>query len=98
MSHRVVFEPTASRELHEASDFYDLEQPGLGSDFLDAVEAALSTVAERPAAFPIHLGQTRKYVLDRFPYSILYWFDDVNVHVSAIAHHKRRPGYWDERR
>jgi plasmid stabilization system protein ParE len=97
MSHEVAFEPTANLELNEAADFYDLERPGLGTEFLDAVEAALIVVADKPAAFPIELGETRKRVVNRFPYSIMYWFDDATVHVSAIAHHKRRPGYWGDR-
>jgi len=60
MSHSVVFEPTASLELNEAANFYDLERPGLGTEFLDAVEAALIVVADTPAALPIELGETRK--------------------------------------
>jgi plasmid stabilization system protein ParE len=97
VSHEVLFEPAASRELNEAADFYDLEQPGLGSEFLDAVEAALLTVVDNPRAFPILLGETRRRVVSRFPYSLLYWFDGTTVHVSAVAHHKQRPGYWGER-
>jgi plasmid stabilization system protein ParE len=97
MTHEVLFEPAASRELNEAADFYDLEQLGLGTAFLDAVQAALLTVADNPQAFPLELGETRKCVVSRFPYSILYWFDGAVVHVSAIAHHKRRPGYWGDR-
>jgi hypothetical protein len=42
-------------------------------------------------------AETRKCLVSRFPYSILYWFDATTVHVSAIAHHRRRPGYWGER-
>ena len=97
MSHSVAFEPTASLELNEAADFYDLERPGLGTEFLDAVEAALTVVADTPAAFPIELGETRKRVISRFPHSIMYWFDDATVHVSAIAHHRQRPRYWGDR-
>jgi plasmid stabilization system protein ParE len=97
MSYGVVFERTASLELNEAADFYDLERPGLGSEFLDAVETALVAVADKPAAFPIELGETRKRVVRRFRYSIMYWFDDATVHVSAIAHHSRRPRYWSDR-
>jgi plasmid stabilization system protein ParE len=93
----VLFEPAASHELNEAADFYDLERPGLGTEFLDAVETALLAVADNPGASPIELGETRKRVVRRFPYSILYSFDDTVVHVSAIAHHRRRPGYWGER-
>ncbi len=97
MSHEVLFEPAASRELNEAAVFYDLEQPGLGSAFLDAVESALLAVVDNPCAFPVLLGETRKRVVGRFPYSILYWVDGTTIHVTAIAHHRRRPDYWEER-
>ena len=97
MTYEVLFEPAASGELNEAADFYDLERLGLGTVFLDAVQAALLSVAENPKAFPIEMGETRKRVVSRFPYSILYWFDGTVVHVSAIAHHSRRPGYWGDR-
>jgi plasmid stabilization system protein ParE len=97
MSHSVAFEPTASLELNEAAAFYALERPGLGTEFLDAVEAALIAVADKPAAFPIELGETRKRVISRFPYSVMYWFDDATVHVSAIAHHRQRPRYGGDR-
>jgi len=97
VSCEVLFEPAASRELNEAADFYDLEQPGLGAAFLDAVEAALFAVVHNPCAFPVLLGETRKRVVRRFPYSILYWFDGKTVHVLAVAHHRQRPGYWRER-
>jgi len=69
----------------------------LGTEFLDVVEAALTIVAGTPAAFPIELGETRKRVISRFPYSIMCWFDDATVHVSAIAHHRQRPRYWGDR-
>jgi hypothetical protein len=52
MSHEVLFEPAAARELNEAADFYDLERSGLGTKFLDAVEVALISVAENPGPFP----------------------------------------------
>ena len=93
MTHRALFEPAASRELTEAADFYDLQQLGLGTAFLDPVQAALLAVAENPEAFPLLLGKTRKRVVSRFPYSVLYWFDGTVVHVSAIAHHGQRPDY-----
>ncbi|MBN1628299.1 MAG: type II toxin-antitoxin system RelE/ParE family toxin [Thermoleophilia bacterium] len=92
----MLFEPNACYELNEAADFYDLERRGLGNEFLDAVESALLTVADNPEAFPVVLGETRKRVVGRFPYSIMYWFDDTAVHVSAIAHHRQRPNYWGE--
>ena len=93
----VQFDPAAAHELREAADFYDLQRPGLGDEFLDEARAVLDRVAERPEAWPVTLGETRKAVLSRFPYSIMYWIDDTGVNVSAVAHHSRRPFYWGDR-
>jgi plasmid stabilization system protein ParE len=97
VSFPVTFDPAARTELFAAADFYDLEHPSLGSEFLDAVYDGLSRVAEHPGSAPIALGETRKLVLDRFPYSIMYWIDRSGVVVSAVAHHSRRPFYWGDR-
>jgi plasmid stabilization system protein ParE len=93
---RIFFEHSAGRELDEAADFYDLERPGLGIEFVDAVYEALGDLLDYPESCPIHLGETRKLVLERFPYSILYWTDGATIAVSAVAHQRRRPGYWED--
>ena len=97
MTLSVRFDLAARYELYEAADFYDLEQPGLGSEFLDEVEATLGRIADYPEASPVARGETRSAVLGRFPYSIMYWIDDSGVNVSAVAHHSRRPFYWGDR-
>jgi plasmid stabilization system protein ParE len=93
---RVFFEHSAGRELEDAADFYDLERPGLGTEFVDAVYEALGDLLEFPEACPVLLGETRRLVLRRFPYSVLYWVDGDTLAVSAIAHQRRRPGYWGD--
>jgi len=93
----IFFDPAAERELEEAADFYDLESAGLGTEFLEAVHVALTGLLDFPESCPLLLGKTRKLVLERFPYSVMYWLDDELVVVSAIAHQSRRPGYWRAR-
>lgn len=97
MSLPVAFDPAAQHELLEAAEFYDLERPGLGGALLDEVEAALRRIADHPESCPVELGETRKLVLDRFPYSIMYWIGAAGIVVSAIAHQRRRPYYWGDR-
>ncbi len=97
MTDFVTFDLAAERELLEAVEFYDLERPGLGQLFLNEVEAALQHIVDYPQGAPVPLGETRKLVLDRFPYSIMYWLDESGVVVSAVAHHSRRPFYWQHR-
>jgi toxin ParE1/3/4 len=93
----VRFHPTAQDELDQAADFYDLESPGLGSTFLNAVERALQQVRDHPESAPIILGSNRKKVVARFPFSVVYFVLEGTVVVLALAHQRRRPYYWRQR-
>jgi len=97
MIHDVRFYPEAELELLETADFYDHERPGLGTDFLDEVDRALRGAVEYPEASPLALGLTRKLVLKRFPYLVMYYLSGDRVVVSAVAHQRRRPDYWRDR-
>jgi len=94
---RVGFHPDAKREMREAADFYDLERPGLGAEFLDAVEGTMRRVIEHPESSPTVLGQVRRCRVTRFPYSVVFSVRGGGIFVSAIAHHSRRPFYWQSR-
>jgi toxin ParE1/3/4 len=44
-----------------------------------------------------YLYGTRRYVLRHFPHLVLYLLRDARVIIVAIAHGKRRPGFWAKR-
>lgn len=90
----------ARQELFESSAFYDEESRGLGQVFLDAVEQAIERLRTYPQAGPEIRGQVRRLLVARFPYSIIYRYDEEpsQIFVLAVAHHKRRPRYWAGRR
>jgi hypothetical protein len=91
------FHPDAKSEMRDAADFYDLERPGLGTEFLDEIERALRQVMEYPESSPIVLGVVRQCVVLRFPFTVVYSARDGGVYVSAVAHNSRRPFYWRDR-
>jgi plasmid stabilization system protein ParE len=98
MSRALRFDAAAGRELNEAVDFYDLESPGLGDVFLAEVEHALTQVETFPeAAEPLRDG-VRRRLLHTFPYALLYSLRSDEVRVLAVAHQRRRPFYWEDRR
>jgi len=97
MTSSTRFHPEAEREFLEAASFYDLQRAGLGGDFFDEVQRALRVVETSPEAFPIDLGKTRKCVLARFPYSVMYYIDAGQVVVSSVAHQRQRHRYWRDR-
>jgi hypothetical protein len=71
--------------------------PALGSEFLVEIEQAIQRILDAPDAWErivknVHLCQVR-----RFPYGIVYFVKDDIVHVVAVMHLHRRPGYWKNR-
>jgi plasmid stabilization system protein ParE len=93
-----AFHPDAQAELEEASLFYESRMAGLGKSFAAEVERTISLVRDFPeAGSPV--GPTRRrVVVARFPYSIVYKQDPDKIVIVAIAHQRRRPGYWQRRK
>jgi toxin ParE1/3/4 len=61
------------------------------------MERALSFISEKPESWPAFEAGTRRFLLRRFPYSIVYRLCGEEIQVVAIAHTKRRPRYWRDR-
>ena len=64
---RPEFHRLAERELNEAAQYYDLEDPGLGAAFLDEVDRCLQSIQAAPEAGAILRGTVRRRLLRRFP-------------------------------
>lgn len=65
--------------------------------FLDELDRAVSRIGDSPGQFPEYVPGTRRMVLDRFPYFIVFRETADGVEILAVAHGHRRPGYWRER-
>lgn len=93
----VVYHPKADDEVLESARFYELRSKGLGWRFLKAVQEAEARIVRSPRAFPFLDDPIRRCVLAGFPFNLLFRLDEEAVHVVAVAHHRRRPGYWKRR-
>lgn len=96
------FHPEAQAELVADVDWYDEREPGVGDRFAHAVRAAIDSAVDDPEAWPILPGWDREPVVRSrsvtgFPYRIVYLVEDDVLTIVAVAHTKRRPGYWRER-
>ena len=87
----------AEEEMSEASLFYDAASSGLGRAFLEDVQLAIDRLREYPRAGATVDASLRSVLLHRFPFSIIYSIETDVILVIAIAHHGRRPGYWESR-
>lgn len=87
----------AEDEMIEAAVFYETAAPGLGNDFLNDVQQAIDRLCEYPLAGEAVAPGLRRMLLHRFPFSVMYSIETNVILVIAIAHHGRRPGYWQPR-
>ena len=85
----------ADEELTAAVEAYDGACPGLGTDFLDEVEAGLARIRQTSETWPRIPGtRVRRHWIKRFPYGLVYWVHLDEIQLVAVMHAKRRPGYW----
>jgi plasmid stabilization system protein ParE len=89
----------ASLELTEAVRWYESKRPGLGGELLDEFSASIARLVLNPeSGNPMSLDQrTRRLLVTRFPYQIVYRVCPSEIVIVALAHLKRRPGYWTHR-
>jgi toxin ParE1/3/4 len=97
---RIVLHPAAAREVTEAHRYYNEVSAELG----DAFVRELSAVFERAQRLPDSGRAWRRsdpgrrvYLLRRFPYVVIARVLPRELRVVAVAHQRRKPGYWLER-
>ena len=93
----VRFHPSAITEAKAAHDWYAKRNPSAAAAFMAALDDAIGVIRKSPARWPQHSHDTRKYLLRRFPYAVIYRVTDATIEVVAVAHGRRRPGYWRRR-
>jgi plasmid stabilization system protein ParE len=94
---KYVFSEWAMEELDEASMHYEKQSVGLGIEFLDEIDRAIQWIIAFPEASERIVKNVRLYQVKRFPYAIVYYVKDETVHVIAVMHQHRKPGYWKKR-
>ena len=94
MTERIRFFREASEEIEEAAKWYGRRSPAAEIAFLGEVDHALAAVLDAPQRWTSFVDGTNRYVFRKFPYSAIYFVDEGVVVIVAVAHDKRRPGYW----
>ena len=100
---KVRFLTGAESDLRAAATWYEKMQPGLGDDFLLELTRRLEAVETHPYQFGREeSNRTERDVrfcrLRRFPYRIVFEIRKSGIVILAVAHSRRRPGFWKRRR
>lgn len=94
---RIVFLSPALSEIVEAIEHYDDQAPSLGDALDTDLQRTLDTIVTHPGLGSPYGAATRRALLRRFPYSVVYRVLSDRLLVVAFPHHKRRPAYWIDR-
>jgi plasmid stabilization system protein ParE len=94
----VDYLPGARSDFDDSFDWYAARSAVASERFTVAVDPALNKIASNPEQFALVDQRHRECLVKRFPFRIIYRSEVDRVIVVAIAHAKRRPGYWERRK
>jgi plasmid stabilization system protein ParE len=89
--------PAAVEEAFEAARWYRERSPIAAARFVEELNLVIDAIVEAPRRWPRAIAGTRKVKLPFFPFLVIYVETDIYVRILAVAHGRRRPGYWRDR-
>ena len=91
------FHPEAQAELIAAAQYFERETENLGVDFIDFAQRTAARLLQFPASGRRVGRRLRRVVVPRFLFLLLYRVERQRIFIVAVAHPRRRPGYWRSR-
>lgn len=97
MARQLEYLAEALEEAEAAARWYHERSAAAAAGFSDEIDLAESAILRLPEAWPQFDSDTRRYLLRRYPFSIIYRVESRRILIVAVAHGHRRPGYWKSR-
>lgn len=84
----------AGEEIHSAFEWYYQRSPEAAGEFLAEITTSLAQIVSHPQLYPPYTDTTRRRILTGFPYFMIFQEKEEMILIIAVAHAKRRFGYW----
>ena len=94
---RVVYHEGAVADIKSAIGWYQKHSSKLALDFIEELQRATDTISDAPERWPIGKNNTRRFLLFKFPFAVIYSEQESVITIWAVAHGSRRPEYWQTR-
>jgi len=89
MKYKITIRPEAENDIEEAFAWYEDKRLGLGFDFLLQIDAGIRFIERDPNIYKSEYKGTKKHLLKRFPYKIIYMVKEREIIIIAAIHSKR---------
>ena len=97
MTRAAVLRRKAEDDIGSAFQWYEMQQPGLGDDFLVRLRQSLEGVGRLPESFPLTYRNVRRALVTKYPYVVFFVAETTRVVVLAVLHTSRNPAVWPRR-
>jgi plasmid stabilization system protein ParE len=91
MNRKIFVRSQAEADMAAAATWYDQQNPGLGTEYLRAVDVCIASVARNPAMYATVYRSVRRALLRRFPYGLFFITTNENIIIIACLHGKQNP-------
>ncbi len=89
--------PEAEEEITASFEWYEEQANGLGLDFISELDRAINSIQSLPGVWPKYQAHYQRFLLSRFPFSIVFEVEEQQIVIYAVMHNSRKPGYWNDR-
>ena len=93
----ITFHPNVEIDIQGSYAWYENELQDLGLQFISELEQGFDAISYAPSTWTTFEHGFRRYILARFPFSIIYKEKEEEVYILAVMHNSRNPEYWKER-
>jgi plasmid stabilization system protein ParE len=95
--YRIDAEVAVEADVEAAFDWYEVEEPGLGFEFLEELRAGYQRIIEQPIGYQELRFGIRRALIQRFPYAVYFSLEGETIVVLAVLHTSRDPAEWQRR-
>jgi plasmid stabilization system protein ParE len=97
MPRTVSLHPDAQQDIDASAAWYAERSARAAIRFLDELDHLIDRIADAPTQFPMFNADLRRAIFHRFPFYIVFRVTEARITVLAVAHGKRRHGFWRDR-
>jgi plasmid stabilization system protein ParE len=97
MFKQIVFHPDVAEDIKGAYLWYEKQLQGLGDRFLLELEDGYSAIINFPNSWANSQYGFKRYILNKFPFSIIYKIINNQIMIISVMHNSRKPNYWQDR-
>ena len=94
---QITFHPDVTDDIKGAYLWYENQLSGLGHKFIDELENGYVAIQNFPNTWTNFQYGFKRYILNKFPFSIIYTIYDEKIFIIAVIHNSRKPKYWQDR-